>query len=151
MLPEVCTKCHKLIDPSLGAYIVKNRKKWFICNSCREKKTKSQRALAGKTRRESPAERSLRTFLTDEGYKPVCEFPIEQFQYDFAFPKLRLLMELDSKRWHSSQRAIIRDKRKAKVAKDNEWMLVRISVGRWMKNDALAAIKQRQACFNSAS
>lgn len=149
-LPEYCSKCHKLIDPENGRFTVKNRRKFFICFNCIEKKKNSRRELAagGKARRESPAERSLRTFLTDNGFKPVCEYPLDEFQFDFAFPNIRLLIELDSKRWHKTILSRCRDKRKTEIALAHDWKLVRIQVGRWMRNDAYAAVKDRMRCFD---
>ena len=148
MLPELCSKCRQLTPADQGSFVVKDRRRFFICNACHKKNQKRKRLVAGKTHRESPAERSLRTFLTDEGYRPVCEYPIEEFQYDFAWPRWRLLIELDSKRYHTATAKKIRDRQKDAMAIKHDWLLVRVSAGRWMKSEALQQLKQRISCFD---
>ena len=58
-----------------------------------------------------------------------AEFKVNSFIYDFSIPKLGLLIELDSKRYHQSVRHRIRDAAKTKNAVDNGWVLKRIKIG----------------------
>lgn len=145
-LPEICCKCRALKTPDLGRYIVKNRVRKFICDACSDRSQERRRVCGSKereNRRESPAEKALRLFLKDEGFSVVSEYQIGSYFYDFAIPSLRMLIELDSRRYHHGSRAK-RDRIKDHIAAQEEWHLVRVRAGRWMKSDALRAVKERE-------
>ena len=134
--------------PDLGHFIVKGRVRRFICSECSERSAERRRVCGDKSReshRESPAEKSLRLFLKDEGYSVLSEYKVGEFYYDFAIVRLRMLIEVDSRRYHSGASKAKRDRIKDSVAESEAWHLVRVRAGRWMKSDALAAIKDREA------
>jgi very-short-patch-repair endonuclease len=49
------------------------------------------------------------------------------YWYDFAVPKLRLLIELDSSTYHRGYR-LARDHAKSRYAKESSWKLIRFRV-----------------------
>lgn len=63
----------------------------------------------------------------DTGYRVQEELELGNFRYDLAVPALRLILEIDSKRWHSHPSRIARDRRKDRLAKDEGWHLLRVS------------------------
>jgi very-short-patch-repair endonuclease len=86
---------------------------------------------------------TVRTTVGKLGFKVYAEFPLGPFTYDFAFPKLRLLIEIDSKRWHSGYARKQRDKRKTANAAQHGWALVRLAVGDNLDTRAELAVKDR--------
>ena len=61
------------------------------------------------------------------GYKFQQEYELGPYRYDIAIPALRLLIEVDSRRWHSHPSRIARDRKKAELAKKEGWVLTRVS------------------------
>jgi very-short-patch-repair endonuclease len=59
----------------------------------------------------------------------IQEFAIESARFDFALPSIRLLFEIDSKKFHKTARQISNDKRKNALAKMHGWNLVRVKPG----------------------
>ena len=55
------------------------------------------------------------------------EFKLSKVRFDFAVPKLRLLVEIDSRRWHSHPSRKNRDRYKSRLAEDEGWKLVRVT------------------------
>jgi very-short-patch-repair endonuclease len=74
-----------------------------------------------------------------------AEFKLGSFIYDFAIPKLGLLIELDSKRYHSNKRHRIRDGAKDKNAADQGWTLKRVRIGPHMVLDVERAIIEQKS------
>jgi len=62
----------------------------------------------------------------DTGWKFVEEFELGSFRFDFAIRPLRLLIEIDSKKWHSHPSRRARDKRKTEAAKEEGWDVARV-------------------------
>lgn len=68
---------------------------------------------------------------------------------DFAYPELRIAIEVDSVRWHSGLRAIHRDNRRQNLLAARGWLVLRFEwddiVGRpkWVAQQILAAIEAR--------
>jgi very-short-patch-repair endonuclease len=75
----------------------------------------------------SPLERDARHAVLDTGYKFQQEYELGPYRYDIAIPALRLLIEVDSKRWHSHPSRIARDRKKTELAKKEGWTLTRVS------------------------
>lgn len=140
-LPEICARCHRLLDVEQGEWTVIGRKRTFICFSCREK-SKARRETRNRSTRESPAERSLRIFLSGEGFKFVQEYKLGKYCYDFAFPSLNALIEVDSRRYHSSNSQLARDRAKDEYAKECHWTLIRVKAGRWLHSDAFSQLSR---------
>jgi very-short-patch-repair endonuclease len=53
-----------------------------------------------------------------------------KFRFDFAIKPLRLLLEIDSKKWHNHPSRKARDKRKEQFAKAEGWEVARVSTSR---------------------
>ena len=68
---------------------------------------------------------------------------------DFAYPELRIAIEVDSVRWHSGLRAIHRDNRRQNLLAARGWLVLCFEwddiVGRpkWVAQQILAAIEAR--------
>lgn len=127
-LPQVCVKCRKLKVAHLGEFFKSrsryNRRYW-ICSQCLEE-PKVER-LARHQHPSSPIEEEVSKRLAPCGYKVFQEYKLGKFIYDFAVPRLRLLIEVDSYSYHKSKRQLRRDLLKSKSAKAEHWCLVRIT------------------------
>lgn len=75
----------------------------------------------------SPLEREARKALIDTGWKFVEEYELKTFRFDFAIERLRLLIEVDSKRWHSHPSRRARDRRKEAAARAEGWEVARVT------------------------
>jgi very-short-patch-repair endonuclease len=125
MLPELCASCGKLKDHKLGRRVKKRGRAHdtsWICFHCLDGGKKLQCAYG-----RSPLEIEARKAVLNLGYKFEEQYSIGPFRYDLALPALRLLIEIDSKRWHSHPSRKARDRRKTKLAKAEGWELARIS------------------------
>jgi very-short-patch-repair endonuclease len=142
-LPQICIECRQLKAESLGRYFkIRSRHnvQRFICSACDEKEN-----LPRLNRRndESVPERIVRMAVSRLGFEAYAEFLLGPFIYDFAFPKLRLLIEIDSRRWHRGYSRKQRDKRKSAYAADQGWALVRLDVGENLDTRAELAVRNR--------
>jgi very-short-patch-repair endonuclease len=127
-LPLVCGECHKLKMPHLGVerqgrrYNVRH----FTCHACLEK---PQVVRRHRQNNESVPERQVREWLTQHKIPATAEYSLGGFLYDFAVPSLNLLIEIDSKKYHSGWRRKTKDLVKTAVAKNEGWHLCRIMAG----------------------
>lgn len=125
-LPQVCNRCRRLKGGHLGRFIkIPGRchdRRW-ICNNCLEKPV----AVRCGRSRPSPLELEARRSILETGYKFVEEYELGKFRFDFAVSPLRLLIEIDSKKWHDHPSRKARDRRKTEAAKQDGWDLVRVS------------------------
>lgn len=127
-LPQLCASCRKLKCAHLGRFKPHRHKygvKVWTCFECLE-----NRPVKREGRRQhdsSPDEllvaRELRRLKVDA----VQEYQLGPFFYDFAVPKLRLLIEVDSRTWHRHPSRVARDRRKTKHAESKGWKLSRLS------------------------
>jgi very-short-patch-repair endonuclease len=68
---------------------------------------------------------------------------------DFAYPELRIAIEIDSVRWHSGLRAIHRDNRRQNMLAARGWLVLRfewddvVHHPKWVAKQILAAIQTR--------
>jgi very-short-patch-repair endonuclease len=128
-LPQYCY-CHPRNDyhsfrPEEGKFIANNTK--FICNGCLEGRRRSRLVTAAN--RTSPLEGEALHTLLAAGYKFEYQYDIGRYHFDLGFPRQRLLIELDGKRWHQSRRARARDACKSAFAESHGWRVVHISNG----------------------
>ena len=124
-LPELCFRCHKLKDPSLGKFIWRHRwdrKRMFCCDNCEDKASVTRHRAPSR----SPLEREALRVLVNFGLPFDQEKPIENFFYDFCVPGLNLLVEVDSPSYHDYARRKRVDRIKDAVAKRLGWKLVRV-------------------------
>jgi len=125
-LPQVCVRCRQMKAANTGKFQwsrhVYHRKIW-VCDECGEK-----RRVPRLTRKsdETPPEREVREALERIEVKALAECPMAGFIFDFAVPKLRLILEVDSRSYHSSWKARRRDSHKDAWAEKNGWKLVRL-------------------------
>jgi very-short-patch-repair endonuclease len=138
-----CSVCRKFKPESLGK-LVKSRTrynhKYFVCDHC-SLTTPIRRHH--RTNQETPPEREVREALSSCGFAVEAEFMVGRFIYDFAVPKIRLLIEVDSNRFHRLPRQVKRDRLKNACARKQHWKLVRVKVGPNVGMDALMAVKER--------
>jgi len=125
-LPELCHKCRQLRPKNLGRFFTVQGRchdRKFVCNRCLAKPAPER---CGNTS-PSPIELEARRALLETGWKFVEEFELKTFRFDFAIRALRLLIEIDSKRWHSHPSRRARDKRKTEAAKAEGWDVTRVT------------------------
>jgi very-short-patch-repair endonuclease len=92
---------------------------------------------------ETPPEREVREALSTCGFKVVAEFQLGKFIYDFAVPKLRLLLEVDSRKFHRLPWQRRKDKLKDAWAKSQHWEVARLPVGPGLGTAALSEVFER--------
>lgn len=143
-LPQVCDTCHKLKLAELGTFYRDRDRynvRWWRCHACHEKTVERKNRKDS----ESPPERRLRKALAGLRHQCVAEYELGPYTYDFAFPRLMLLIELDSKTYHRTRRQLRVDSLKDGYAKRNEWKLQRIKVSPSFVKEAFDAIAERAA------
>src|SRR6267142_1906043 len=132
-LPQLCCRCQnrdiggKLKMPSYGRFFRSrkyNRQPVWICLSCLENPVREARSG-----QESPAERKVSIALQCFGEHFLPEYKLGSFVFDFAFPRLKLLMEVDSWTWHHTGRRKQNDARKLRYAEKCGWRPARLKVG----------------------
>ena len=136
-LPQVCGICRKLKASHLGKFRRGARYSQWVweCEACLDKPKPSPT--------ESPIETEVRVAIgRKEKFKQ--EFKLAGFSFDFAFPRLQLLVEVDSASWHTRQFHRKRDARKTAAATAAGWKLVRVA-GEDVAGQALAALSARQS------
>lgn len=139
--PQVCIQCRQHKAPQLGRFFRCRHQyaSWrWICSACDNQKVPKQ-----VPRPSSPPERQVKAKLVELGLDAIAEFRLQCYSYDFALPRLRMLVEVDSARWHQSLRQQRRDAKKTKLAQANGWHLVRFKVDSHLPLKVELAVNQR--------
>jgi very-short-patch-repair endonuclease len=109
--------------PHLGKFrVVGHGRRAWTCDSCLDKPT----FIRCGRRRETPPEKTAREILLQSGHKFYQEYELKKFKFDFAIPRLRLLIEIDSRSYHRYPRQKANDRAKTKVAEEQKWSLLRV-------------------------
>lgn len=139
-LSQLCCKCKKLKDPSLGRFIRSHahyNSTKFICCACDEKDEIP--------RDESTREREVRQCLQKSGQEFKPQFKLGTFTFDFALLRLRMLIELNPVRWRRTYSQRRRCDAKAKLARQEGWELVQLKTGHVdLKLDLLIAARKAE-------
>lgn len=123
-LPQVCCRCRKLKMSALGHFVKVGRRysqHVFICDACDTVPVERHRKF-----RESPPERAARKALLDNGERFVQEYRLGKFYYDFAIPRLRMLLEIDPHSYHRLAVQQLKDTAKDKFAEKHGWLVARV-------------------------
>jgi very-short-patch-repair endonuclease len=148
-LPQVCCRCRnkqvsgKTRPASEGKFFRSrrhDRQDPWVCAECLARPNLGSRTPF----RESVIERRVRQALQVVGISYRQEFQVGPFRFDFALPRMDLLVEVDSQKWHRSDFHRKRDKRKDSYARKNGWTVVRINNGPKLARRALEAIRDHQ-------
>lgn len=76
----------------------------------------------------SALERKVEELLREAGLPPHRrEYPVGRFRLDFAWPRARVAIEADGRRWHSSRAGFERDRAKHNVLVQDGWRVVRVT------------------------
>lgn len=124
-LPQLCRVCRKLKIPELGEFkkVGSRAHDWYwVCHNCQP----PQRVTPPVVTKASWLERKVIPVLTSSGYNFIREYPLGAFRFDFALPRLWLLIEADSYLWHRRPRQIQRDQKKDTLASDGGWFVARV-------------------------
>ena len=147
-LPQICCRCNNRDTqgfakmPHLGVFRpnTKYRKPpVWVCHACMSKPQRRYRKGL-----ETPVEKKVREALQVYGEHFIAEYKIGKFIYDFAFPKLMLLLEADSRTWHSSKHKRRVDAVKHVNAEAHGWKLVRVNNGPKVGNRAVRLVRARR-------
>jgi very-short-patch-repair endonuclease len=145
-LPQVCCRCRLLKVAELGRFFVSRHRhgvRRWICAACDAPEAVPRLRRHG---HESHAEARVRRTLALLQCRALAEYPLGPYIYDFAIPRLRLLIEVDSKQWHRAYDRRRRDRQKDSHASSEQWTLVRITVGPDLeRNVAQVVARQRSA------
>jgi very-short-patch-repair endonuclease len=128
----------------------------FICHECdRARRARFGRRLADK--RQSPIENKIERALTAAKSRFIREFKLGQFEFDFAIPSLKVLVEIDSRSYH--QGSDTEDVNEGKVppapgtkrhaALAAGWKLVRVRNGPRLVQRFFAKVTQAVAVVNA--
>lgn len=111
----------------------------WVCNPCLAKPQRQHRKGL-----ETPLEKKVREAVQVFGEPFVAEYKIGKFLYDFAFPRLKLLLEVDSRTWHSSKHKKHVDRVKGGIANEHGWKLVRVFNGPKVGLRAVKLVRARR-------
>jgi very-short-patch-repair endonuclease len=113
----------------------------WVCLSCLSKPQRQHRKGL-----ESPLEKKVREAIYVFGEPFIAEYKVgaAKFLYDFAFPKLKLLLEVDSRTWHRSERKRRVDAVKKANAVTHGWKLVRVFNGPKVGLRAVRLVRARR-------
>ena len=140
-LPQVCCRCRALKLPELGRFFRhRTYSQWlWVCKSCdghQEIKTLTGHRL-------SPPELRVKTLLSTFHHPVFSEYTLGPFTFDFSIPRLRLLIEVNSKTYHKSKFNKRRDQNKEAYAKQNSWLLITTSPSPAMLTQVAIAVAER--------
>lgn len=147
-LPQLCCRCKnkdiggRLKMPDQGQFRpnLKYRKApVWVCNHCLNNPIRENRQG-----QESPLERQVREALQIFGEPFVAERKIGKFIYDFAFQRLKLLIEVDSYTYHRSNKKKMIDATKHRNAVQHGWRLVRVRGKSKLGKRAVQVIRARR-------
>ena len=117
-----------------------------------QRANRSRKATAnmnGKAQQDTSLERLFETFLLEHAIiytkQHVLDWSRGAFSYDFLLTDQNLLVEVDGEYWHSSGKAINRDRIKEKVAREQGYSFVRISSLDWKPEIIFAEPAARDA------
>ena len=99
----------------------------FICDNCTDK-VENRQFHQGATRRPSKLEKEATQVLTDAGLPFIRQFRLEDSTFDFAIPRLRLLVEIDGPRGHRGATRRARDAARDAKAQAHQWTVEHVSV-----------------------
>ena len=113
----------------------------WVCLPCLAKPQRQHRKGL-----ESPLEKKVREALHVFGEPFNAEYRVgtAKFFYDFAFPRLKLLLEIDSRTWHGSKRKRRVDAAKKANAEAHGWKLVRVFNGPKIGLRAVKLVRARR-------
>lgn len=86
-------------------------------------------------------------WLQDNKVQASAEFKLGPFIYDFAVPKIGLLIELDSRKYHTNTRHRTRDSYKDKNAMNHGWTIKRVRIGPHMLLDLERCLLEQRAAM----
>ena len=95
---------------------------YWICHACQP----PHQIPAPVPVKASWLEKRVIPVLVASGYHWIREFELGAFRFDFALPKLWLLIEADSYTWHRRPWQEKRDKAKDALAENRGWKVVRV-------------------------
>lgn len=134
-LPQICWRCQNkdisgFTKPASAGKFFRSQKynsqPVWVCHSCLSRR----RERPQKPGRESPLNRRVREALMVVGEQFFPEYEMKHgtgsYFFDFAFPKLKLLLEIDGWSYHHTKRQKIRDACKHKFAEAHGWKLIRL-------------------------
>jgi very-short-patch-repair endonuclease len=143
-LPQVCARCRKLKAAELGRFVKSSTRyaaRYFICANCDANPPVIRLA---RFNNETPPERQVREALTGCGFQVYAEYKLENFIYDFAIPRLRLLIEIDSRKYHRFPRQKRKDSLKTQIAIKSHWKLVRLTPSDGLRISAVETVRDRR-------
>ena len=125
-------------DLSEGRMIENNT--LFICHTCdaRREKAFAVRQAQVNVRRFSKIQEKVAAFLTRCKFRFVQNYPVGKFEFDFAFPAIRVLAEVDGRTYHRAceepdkkefGEELLKPGTKAWTANRHGWTLVRVRNG----------------------
>jgi very-short-patch-repair endonuclease/ribosomal protein S27AE len=77
--------------------------------------------------RVSSLERKMSAAFRHVGVRPQAQYLVGYFVVDFAFPRQRLVVEVDGSYWHRLPDTVARDRRESTYLANHGWRLVRLA------------------------
>lgn len=137
----------KFFRPDQGKFITDHKRGTvFVCFDClrKEYKSKAKRSLV---KRSSPQHDVYNDF-DRAGIKFKYEYHIDKWPFDFAFPELRLLIEIDDP-LHDTKQGKSRDFFKTKFAEEQGWTVKRVKTGPDLTARCLTALRQHKEAIGA--
>lgn len=125
-----CLSCNTRVPHNDGFHFTDNDT--FVCSPClvKHKAERVKRKTRARSMIEGMVRNHLREVCSRERVFIVPELPLaigdSSFQYDFGFPGIHLVIELDSFYYHHKPYRQQRDKLKTRVAESHGYVIVRV-------------------------
>jgi len=158
-LPQICVRCKKLVVPEKGVFM-KSRSRYntyrFMCHKCRSPAERHMHLKRTDKPADTPIERRVRKYLIqfvkyhvddpqEWRWQQEFELPDKNYgnkRFDFCFLGKKILIEVDSRKYHRTRRQLINDKFKDRLAKKYGYTLIRIQPCSKMQKKLYAAIRK---------
>lgn len=79
-----------------------------------------------KNRIQSPLEKRFYDDCKTVGLLVESQYPVGSIHADFAIPEKKIVIELDSRLWHSSEEAMENDEKRDLIYEKQGWQVIRI-------------------------
>lgn len=128
-LPQYCY-CHprdawRSFTKDEGKFVSNNR--LFICSECLQAKNKAYAEL--QLRKQSKPELDVHKFLDSHHVVFKHHYKLDGWEYDFFFPNMKLLVEIDGSKHRTSKNTQNIDSIKDKCAKRHGYSIIRVPTG----------------------
>lgn len=137
--PQRCSRCDRLIAAKCGVVVPGTLCRKWLCVPCvshlkfLEEESLTKKIDRSQRDKVSPVEKKAARCLRQMGEVFQQEFVLGSFVYDFVLPERSLIIEVNSRSYHSSKKARNKDRVKDRHALDAGYLMARVVPGHRME------------------